>query len=218
MVNKDFSNWVNGFFKIQNSSSWKTFDYQYAMNQIIKHYEMLLISYPEGIEPGSIAWQFKIFIELLYSKNINKNLVFEAYEFDYIEQVVQYYVNQKGWLEDERSIAYSIQGYLEITNCSILHSAQINLIADLIQNTSNSFLKKTKAVLTLVDNDEAIDGNMLDIIKNELGNYFLHEVDPTFGPDTIQEAMNAIHNTPVNWNSYEPDFEEYSNDGYIAKC
>lgn len=209
MLNHDFANWLYGYFKINKSNELHNDDLAIDTETIIKHYQMMLVNYPKGVLVGSIAWQFKIFLDLVQSYRETDLFLFTVSDWKYIEEIVNFYTSQKGWALNERAVAYMLQGYLEISDCNQLNQNQYLAIEELLNTQPCNFLKKTRAVIVLSEESECIKEKMFDIIQDEIYDYFIHMIEPTFGDESIQTALKTIHNTSsyLEEGSDEDDFE-----------
>jgi hypothetical protein len=47
-----------------------------------------------------------------------------------------------------------------------------------------------------ISNADCLTGAQVEMVKRHLALVFAHEIDPTMGPKTHQDVLNAIHRPP----------------------
>lgn len=115
---------------------------------------------------------------------------------------------------------YWLQGYFELTREATVRfdDKQVELVRkhlDLVREVEGKLTDFTAWLDGVLDSyellldpnrttdtDEARDKTM-GMIKTRLGSKFKHDIDPSYGPENVQEVLDGIHNTqpqkPDGW-------------------
>ena len=121
------------------------------------------------------------------------------------------------------NFAYWVMGYFEIgndINTDTLDGNQVSCIKKHLEmvftydKTPSNFCVWLKGFLDgilITDTTEGLNEEMVAVLKQELHKIFKHEIDLTYGDNSMQNKLNSIHNPPHN------TFPS-SADGAVLRC